>query len=98
MCNFGNGVQVLDDIDSPELSGDLRIVAGNSVNLNFIRTSVGAIFESFPLVYLAYTDRNANSYITGVSKSHNMLSYTLFIILSLSFLSVNVVLVEESWL
>ena len=67
MCNFGTGVQALDDFESLRLSGDLRIVAGNTANLNFITASVGALFESFPLVFLAYTDRSGDSYIVGVS-------------------------------
>ena len=69
MCNLGDNVPALDEFESLDLRvpGDLRIVAGNTVNLNFITASVGALFESFSLVYLAYTDRNGGSYIVGVN-------------------------------
>ena len=85
MCHFGSNVPALDEFESLDLrvSGDLRIVAGNTVNLNFITASVGALFESFSLVFLAYTDRNGDSYIVGVS-NYNVMRVRLHSLLFLS--------------
>ena len=57
----------MDNIETLEYVGDFRINHGAVAN-NFITASVAALFDTFSLVFLAYTDVNGDSYIIGVSK------------------------------
>ena len=56
----------MDDIENLLYTGDFRINHGAIAN-NFITASVAALFDSFPLVFLAYTDTSGDSYVIGVS-------------------------------
>ena len=67
----------LDDIDNQILGSDVRINLG-ALNQNFITASVAVAVESFSFVFVAYTDRNGDSFTIGVSYMHDCYRTVLF--------------------
>jgi hypothetical protein len=64
ICHFATSIPLaLDDIENLQYNGKLGINLGH----NFITASVAVEMDSLSFIFVAFTNANGSSFVTGVS-------------------------------
>ena len=65
VCRFITGTPLaLDDVENLQYNGKFQIDLGRS----FITTSVAVVVDSFSFIFVAFTNVNGSSFVSGVSR------------------------------